>query len=82
MQEKLQSQNMISPDWLSKNLKIFKNSPNSTNIFEEIGHELDILLKENNFDKIIGTSKGSVSSYCGISFKKDQLLYHCRYFSY
>jgi hypothetical protein len=69
---------MISSNWLGKTFEFFKVSPNSTNIFDEIGHEFDKLLNANNFIKIIGSSEGSVSSYCGISFKKDQLLYHCR----
>ena len=69
---------MISSDWLAKTFEIVKFSPNFTSIFEKIENEIQYLFHDNNFDEIIGSSKDSVSSYCGVSFKKDQLLYHCR----
>lgn len=69
---------MLPEDWLEENFQIFKNSPNSTNIFDIIRKKVEVLLKEQNFERLIACSEDAVSSYCGMSFKKDQLLYHCR----
>lgn len=70
---------MLSKEWFEETFQIFKSSPNSINVFDFIREKVEVLLKEENFEQLITCSEDSVSSYCGISFKKDQLLYHCRY---
>ena len=73
---------MFEADWYEKTFELFKRKPNSTEIFELIGSELDSALKSLKFEQVAEGSEDSSNSsgsYCGASFKKDQLLYHCRY---
>lgn len=66
---------MISREWLEETLEYFKSAPNSIKIFDEIRRKLS---ENTNLNLLLESPEESVSSYCGIRFKKDQLLYHCR----
>lgn len=59
--------------------EIYKNDPISVNSFEIIGEKLEKLFESTQgLEELFAISEDSAGSYCGISFKKDQLMYHCR----
>lgn len=69
---------MLSSEWHEATFQLFKESPSSVEIFDIIGSKLNEYIEQKGLNKILETSNGLASSYCGLSFKKDQLLYHCR----
>ncbi len=69
---------MFGADWYEKAFELFKNEPNSVKVFDLIRAEIDSALYSQGFDEFFAGSDDSTASYCGMSFKKDQLLYHCR----
>ena len=59
--------------------EIYKNDPISVNSFEIISEKLDQFFESTQgLDELLAISEETAGSYCGISFKKDQLMYHCR----
>jgi hypothetical protein len=64
--------------WVDSGLSDYSSSPASLELFDKISTELDIFFKNSGLDDIIKIDESSISSYCGTSFKRDQLLYHCR----
>lgn len=64
--------------WFDRGLSEYSSSPASLELFDKISTELDIFFKNSDLDDIIKIDESSISSYCGTSFKRDQLLYHCR----
>lgn len=69
---------MFGAEWSELTFELFKREPNSIKIFELVRAEIDKALQDRNFDELFEDSENSAGSYCGMSFKKDQLLYHCR----
>lgn len=65
-------------DWYDELLSEFKSMPNgpisqidlAEKVKTRLADELNLFMNEKE--------ASSASSYCGISFKKDDLLYHCR----
>lgn len=48
-------------------------------IFDDLAQEVQALADQSNFERELGRFTCTTSSFCGASFKKGQLLYHCRY---
>ena len=63
---------------LEEAFEIYKNSPIDVDSFELVCGIVDNFLVNSKLENSLDLSEESVGSYCGISFKKDQLMYHCR----
>lgn len=65
--------------WTENTFQSFKKDPISFDVFDKIHNSFEKFLEFNTFDKILDKDDESTGgTYCGISFKKDQLLYHCK----
>lgn len=65
--------------WNENTFQSFKMNPISFNVFEDIQKLFEEFLISNDFNKIFGkVNESTEGTYCGVSFKKDQLLYHCK----
>ena len=69
---------MSTFSWLEDSYEIYETSPIAVNSFDLVGEKVELFLKNCNLEEFLGISEDSVGSYCGITFKRDQLMYHCR----
>lgn len=78
--EKEMSTNSSGPTfpWLEAILENYKENPISDDYFEIVGGAVESFMNSCNLEESLDVSEGSLGSYCGISFKRDQLMYHCR----
>lgn len=64
--------------WIEGLFEKYKENPNSEDNFEVVRMELEAFMKSCNLEELLDISEDSAGSYCGVSFKRDQLMYHCR----
>ena len=65
-------------NWFKTTFESFKDSLIDEGCFDQMKIEFEKFWDEIEFTNLMKESNDSSGSYCGISFKKDQLLYHCR----
>lgn len=64
--------------WLEETFEIYKNAPISHDSFGVVEEKIRNYFDDYKLEQLLDISEDSVGSYCGVSFKRDQLMYHCR----